>query len=129
MTPARKRLASAIDYTPVSAPTTDPGGNATDALAVLRSVFTDSRPYVDQRGPAACTYPLDVVVCESPGPGRLCRNCSLLELGERGENLSARTNAGTPKGKFYKELTEAQARPDPEFARVRRIELAHRVTG
>lgn len=57
--------------------------------------------------------------CLSADPAALCRACTLLEIGERMGDLVVRTNAGIPKGKFYRdqerafqrELAESRGRP------------------
>lgn len=61
-----------------------------------------------------------VALCDSPASGVVCTDCALAELGESWSNLKARTNAGIPKAKFYRDLGVAQARYDPEFARAQR---------
>lgn len=64
-----------------------------------------------------CYSPQSAVQCPQSEPGIQCQDCAMGELGERWDLFKARTNSGTPKGKFYRDLDEAQARPDAQFAR------------
>lgn len=66
-------------------------------------------------------YSPDVVVMNCRGgPGLVCTDCAMAELDERWSLFKARTNAGIPKAKYYRDLDNAQSRPDPEFARQQR---------
>lgn len=72
------------------------------------------------KAPGRCYSPDTVQLNCRGAVGIVCTDCALVELGEGWVNLKARTNAGTPKGKFYATLDREQARPDPEFARQQR---------
>lgn len=118
MTVKRRAKSKAEDHTPVRAPTEYPSTKLGPALAMLVDAFPGSVLDGDQAERSPCSYPMDVIVCESPGAGIVCKSCCLLELGEGWENLAARTNAGETKARFYKKLADAQARPDADYGRM-----------
>lgn len=68
--------------------------------------------------PGHCHSRQTVARCEQAGASDLCLDCSLAEIGESYELLAARTNAGTPKAKFYRDLNRVQSVPDPEYRRM-----------
>lgn len=70
--------------------------------------------------PGRCFSHQDVVRCPQSASNVVCMNCAMVELGERWPDFKARTNAGVPKVKWYRDLDRAQAEPDPEFARQQR---------
>lgn len=66
---------------------------------------------------SVCFSRLPVVQCDQPAPGIECTKCTLAVLGEKWDLLKARTNAGIPKAKFYRDLDREQSVPDPAFRR------------
>lgn len=70
--------------------------------------------------PGRCHSPETVVLNCRGAVDIVCTDCAMIELGENWANFKARTNAGTPKKKFYDALDRLQSQPDPDFARQQR---------
>lgn len=68
--------------------------------------------------PGRCYTRKSAVICGQAAPDSMCVECAMAELGETLELFNARTNAGIPKAKFYRDLERAQSVPDADYRRM-----------